>query len=79
MSELKVGQEVYYMDSNKPKKQKIKGISKHEGQCKDGSYTTICKEGEQKTIYHIGDFDKREAKELFLSMGDLKEHLFNTL
>lgn len=72
MSKFKIGEEIFYMETNIPKKSIIKGISRYEGDCEvlTGS-TRRVKEGDQLFVYHLGGYSVIEEKDAYASKEEL--------
>lgn len=78
MSKFKIGDEIHYMECNKPKCSIVKGIARYEGTVK-GIRTEehIIKENEQKVVYHFDNYDQVAEVDAFSTVEELKTSLFS--
>jgi len=74
----KVGETVFFMESNKPKSGKITAVLIVEGKVKLDYTTHDVKEGEKLTLYYAG-FSTFKEEEVFATLEALKESVFNSV
>lgn len=75
---FKIGETVWYMQSNKPTSSTINAVIKIEGKAKVGYTEYDSKEDGEITIYSAG-YSTFKEEELFTSVELLKESVFNTV
>jgi len=74
---FKIGDTVYFMDGSKPTSKEVKSIVTVEGEVKL-SYKEIKTEvGETKTVYLLGTFDYIEEQDVFATIEELRDYVFN--
>jgi len=76
-STFKVGQQVWYMESNKPKQAEVKAVLTVQGEVKL-DYSTHKSEGEEMiTLYSVGYGTILKEGLVFIDAESLKESLFS--
>lgn len=75
---FKLGETVWFMQSNKPTSSTVTAVIKIEGKVKIDYTTYDSKDGEEITIYTAG-FSNFKEEDLFTSIDLLKESVFNTV
>jgi len=73
MSKFKIGQEIFFVENNLPKKSEIKGIAIYEGKCEAYNFTKEAESGKTLIVYHTGGYSSVEEKNAYSSKEELIE------
>ncbi len=79
-SKFKIGDAIFYIENNIPKKGIIEGIVTYEGKCTsiyNSQREVAC--GKNEYVYHVGQYSTVEEKTAFATKEDLLNTLFGTL
>ena len=79
LTNYKIGETVFYMESNKPKSAVVEGILILQGEIKTLHKTISIPVDEHKIEYSIGGYNTIMQENCYASLNELKESLFSDL
>lgn len=78
-SKFEIGEEIFFMEFNQPKKAAVIGISNLEGKVKFTGIEVDNQQGVITTYYHVGSYSSVEEKNAYSSKEELQKSLFDKL
>lgn len=78
-SKFNIGDEIFYMNFNEPKKSKVIGIAFIIGDFKNSSFEKKGEVNNPSITYSVGGYSTVDEKDAFANKEELQNHLFAKL